>query len=113
MAYSHPGRCGPLGRGFREFHYCWAQAVRLPRAIQRAAERSGRFAFGRALDSLCKSRLCGLTAVAPVRVSDWRAREPQGAERQVQTLLIDLGACCGEVGIRCAPKYGWAIDETR
>lgn len=70
-------------------------------------------AIGQALDRLCKSQLSGLTAVQPALAMDWRAREPRGSERQVQTLAIDMGTYCGEVGILCAPKYQWVIDETR
>jgi hypothetical protein len=76
-------------------------------------DRSKVEAIGQALDRLCKSQLSGLTAVEPALAMDWRAREPQGLERQVQTLIIDLGAYCGEVGIRCAPRHRWVIDETR
>jgi hypothetical protein len=70
-------------------------------------------AISQALDHLCKSRLHGLTVIEPMGGMDWRAGEPQGPERQVQTLLVDLGAYCGEVGIRCVPKYCWVNDETR
>jgi hypothetical protein len=76
-------------------------------------DRSKVEAIGQALDRLGKSRLSGLRAIEPALAMDWRARTPQGIERQVQTLVIDLGAYCGEVGIRCAPKYRWVIDETR
>ncbi len=68
---------------------------------------------GRTLDHFCKSALSGLTVLESALAMDWRARAPQGLERHAQTLTIDLGAYCGEVGIRCATKYAWVTDETR
>lgn len=70
-------------------------------------------AIGQTLDRFCKSQLCGVTTAEPALAMDWQAREPQGPHRQIQTLTLDLGAYCGEIGIRCAPKYRWAIDEKR
>lgn len=70
-------------------------------------------AIGRALDGFCKDRLSGLKFVEPALAMDWRAREPQGRDRQAQTLAIDLGTYCGEVARSCAPRYLWAIDEAR
>lgn len=76
-------------------------------------DRSMVGAIREALDHLGKSRLSGLAGVGAAFAMDWRASEPQGQARQLQTLVIDLGAYCGEVGIRCAPRYQWVIDETR
>ena len=66
-----------------------------------------------ALDRFCKSQLSGLAEIEPALAMDWRARQPQGLERQIQTLVLDLGAYCGAVGIRCAPQYQWVLDERR
>lgn len=70
-------------------------------------------ATSQALDHLCKSKLSGLTEIESALAMDWRARKVHGPERHAHTLAIDLGAYCGEIGIRCAPRYQWLIDETR
>lgn len=76
-------------------------------------DRSKVEAISQVLDRFCKHKLSGLKLVEPALAGDWRAREPQGIERQVQTLAIDLGAYYGEVAIRCAPKYQWIVDDKR
>ncbi len=69
--------------------------------------------IARALDALGKQHLSAVAAFEPLHRTDWRAEAPQGAARRLQTLVIDLGAYAGEVGIRCAGKYAWVTDETR
>lgn len=65
------------------------------------------------LDRFAKSTLSGLHEIEHALAMDWLAQAPQGLARPVQTLAIDLGAYCGEVGIRCARQYRWVSDETR
>ena len=83
----------------------WGTALPVPHG-----DRSKVEAIAQQLDELCKSRLSGLTEIELALAMDWRARQPRGLEGRVHTLAIDLGAYCGEIGIRCAPQYQWVID---
>jgi hypothetical protein len=125
--FVHAGACGALAREQRDENLR-AFVASIDRRIARLqafssalgtvlpapeGDRSRVEVISQSLDHFCKSRLSGLTPVEAALAMDWRAREPQELERQVQTLAIDLGVYCGEVGIRCAPKYQWVIDEAR
>jgi len=125
--FVHAGKPGSLSRGQRDENLA-AFVASIERRIARvqafAAElgtalptpdgdRGNVQMIGQSLDSFCKAKLSGLTEIEPALAMDWRSRAPEGLERQVQTLAIDMGAYCGEVGIRCAPQYRWVNDETR
>lgn len=65
------------------------------------------------IDAFCKEKLSGLAEIERALAHDWRSQAPMGPDRRMQTLVIDLAAYCGNIGLRCAPKYRWVTDETR
>lgn len=65
------------------------------------------------LDRLGKEQLLNLTEAESALAGDWRERQPHGFDRQIQTLAIDIGTYCGQMGIACAGHYQWMVDDTR
>lgn len=69
--------------------------------------------IAQALDRLFKTRLLGLTEAEALFNTNWSERPPEPTERRFRTLIHDAAAYCGEVAIRCQPKYAWTTDEAR
>ncbi len=125
--FVHVGEPGSLSRSQRDENLA-AFAISIARRIVRlqafAAEldivlpmpdgHGGKVEMiGQLLDSFCKAKLSGLAEIEAALAMDWLAHTPKDIAQQVQTLAIDIGAYCGEVGIRCTSKYSWVNDETR